>query len=309
MQSKFFNKGLLFILLFSHKNLNAQIADTSVIKQHLIAITGANGFRNYKDTNTLNEVAGYIFNDFAKYADTVYYQYFFVEGTRYKNVVARINSNKNLPVIVLGAHYDVCGYQNGADDNASGVAGLLESARLLSNQINNYTIELVAYTLEEPPFFRTEFMGSNVHAQNLLKNETDVFGMVSLEMIGFFSDDAHSQDYPLNFLKLFYGNKGDFITLVNRIQKGKFARNFTKTYSKNKLIHSKKFTGPHTLTGIDFSDHMNYWNSGISALMLTDTAFYRNKNYHESGDTIESLDLKRMSKVIDTLVETLLNLK
>jgi Zn-dependent M28 family amino/carboxypeptidase len=309
MLLNFCNKYIaLFFLFFSH-NLNAQNADTSRILQHLTAITELKGFRNFQDTNALNEVAGYIYDDFTKYADTVFYQYFFVGNVRYKNVIARINSNKKLPTIVLGAHYDVCGLQKGADDNASGVVGLLETGRLLWDRNLNYAIELVAYTLEEPPFFRTEFMGSNIHAEKILNNESNVYGMISLEMIGYFSDDEHSQDYPLRFLKLFYGTKGNYITLVNRFNKGEFARSFTKSYSKNEHISTKKFTGPQSLTGIDFSDHMNYWNRGISALMLTDTAFYRNKNYHESGDTIESLDSYRMSKVIDALVETLLNLK
>jgi Zn-dependent M28 family amino/carboxypeptidase len=289
--------------------LKAQNADSLRILEHLTAITEIEGYRNFQDTNALNEVAEYIYNDFTKYADTVFYQYYFVGNMRYKNVIARINSNKHLPTLVLGAHYDVCGLQKGADDNASGVAGLLETGRLLKGKNLNYAIELVAYTLEEPPFFRTEFMGSNIHAEKIVEDETDVYGMISLEMIGYFSDDENSQDYPLRFLKLFYGSKGNYITLVNRFSKGTFARSFTKSYSKNEHISTKKFTGPQSLTGIDFSDHMNYWNRGISALMLTDTAFYRNKNYHESGDTIERLDIHRMSKVIDALVETLINLK
>jgi Zn-dependent M28 family amino/carboxypeptidase len=287
----------------------AQVCDTSKIKSHLIALTEVKGFRNYKDTNALNEAADYIFNEFLKNTDTVFYQYFFVGKARYKNVVARINSNKNLPTIVLGAHYDVCGEQQGADDNGSGVAGLLETGRLLQNKNLNYSIELVAYTLEEPPFFRTEFMGSAVHAAHLIKSESNIRGMISLEMIGYFSDEANSQDYPLKFLKRIYGTKGNYITLVNRFNKGRFARTFTRIYSNTNHILAKKFTGPQSLTGIDFSDHLNYWNQGISALMLTDTAFYRNKNYHETTDTIECLDIHRMSKVIDALVETLLKLK
>ncbi len=299
---------ITLILLFSKFNLVAQKSDTSLINKHLNCITKTDGFRNFKDTTVLNQIAAYIFNDFNKYADTTYYQYFNLGGVNYQNVIARINDDADLPKIVIGAHYDVCGFQVGADDNASGIVGLLETARLLSKQNLNYSIELVAYTLEEPPFFRTEYMGSFVHAKQLKNDSSNVYGMVSLEMIGYFSDEIKSQDYPLDFLKLFYGNKGNFITLVNCFNSGKFAKKFTKAYSKNQLIDSKKFLGPKSLTGIDFSDHMNYWHHDISSLMITDTAFYRNKNYHEKTDTLETLDINRMSKVIDVLVQTLLDL-
>ncbi len=309
MLSKLLFKILLLSTLFFNYSSLAQKSDTSLIFNHLNKITKTNGFRNFSDTNVLNEVADYVFTNLSKYADTTFYQNYYLEGVRYKNVIARINSKKGLPVIVLGAHYDVCGFQEGADDNASGVVGLLESARLLSNQKLNYCIELVAYTLEEPPFFRTEYMGSHIHAQSLIDSNVDVYGMVSLEMIAYFTDVDKTQDYPLNFLKLIYGNKGDYITLVNCFRKGKFAKNFSKQFANNNLINSKRFTGPKYLQGIDFSDHMNYWKHSFSALMLTDTAFYRNKNYHQKSDTLETLDIFRMSKVIDTLVQTLKDLK
>jgi Zn-dependent M28 family amino/carboxypeptidase len=109
--------------------------------------------------------------------------------------------------IVIGAHYDVCQEQEGADDNASGVVGLLELARLLKNEKLKYKIELVAYTLEEPPFFRTEYMGSFIHAQSLQQAKTDVLGMICLEMIAYFSDKKGSQEYPIGLMSLFYGKK------------------------------------------------------------------------------------------------------
>jgi hypothetical protein len=309
MQFKSLTKIFTTLVLFLHFHTIAQKADTVIISNHLEQVLATEGYRNYKDTAVLNQVANYIYNDFSKYADTTFFQYYFFEGIRYQNVVARINSSSDLPKVIIGAHYDVCGNQDGADDNASGIVGLLETARLISSQDLNYSIELVAYTLEEPPFFRTDYMGSYVHAQQLIKEDSKIYGMISLEMIGYFSDEQNTQDYPLNFLKVFYGKKGNFITLVNCFRKGHFAKKFTGLYLKNNLIISKKFVGPKSLTGIDFSDHLNYWRHDISALMITDTAFYRNKNYHEHSDTLETLDIKRMSNVIDALVETLLDLK
>jgi hypothetical protein len=309
MPFKSLTKFFSALVLFSNFSLVAQKSDTVLIYNHLDSIVKTDGYRNYKDTAVLNKVASYIFNNFSKYADTTFYQYYYFQGVRYQNVVARINNNPDLPKIIIGAHYDVCGNQEGADDNASGLVGLLETARLISYKNINYTIELVAYTLEEPPFFRTQYMGSYVHAEQLIKEGSEIYGMISLEMIGFFSDKPNSQNYPLNFLKIFYGKRGNFITLVNCLKKGRFAKKFTRSYLKNKCIYSKNFIGPKSLTGIDFSDHLNYWRHDISALMITDTAFYRNKNYHERSDTMETLDINRMSNVIDALVETLLVLK
>ena len=309
MPLKLSDKFPLLLFLFLASYIIAQKSDTLLINKHLIAVTKTNGYRNFKDTNSLNVVAHYIYNELNLVADTVFFQEYTVDGRGYKNVIARINTRKNLPVIVVGAHYDVCGQQGGAADNASGVTGLLESARLLSGKGMEYEVEFVAFTLEEPPFFRTDFMGSAIHAQHLLETKRNVFGMVSLEMIGYFSDTENSQEYPLKFLSMFYGKTGNYITLVNSLNKGYFARKFTKAYAKNDFIRAKRISGPKSLTGIDFSDHMNYWNRDISALMLTDTAFYRNHNYHQETDTIDTIDKRRMAMAIDALVDTLLNFK
>ncbi len=165
----------------------------------------------------------------------------------------------------------------------------------------------MAYTLEEPPFFRTQNMGSYVHAKYLKDKKIDVLGMVCVEMIGYFKDENHTQDYPIGLLRWFYGNKGDYITVVNQFGGGSFAKNFTKKYKESGQVKTKSFSGPKALQGIDFSDHLNYWHFGYSAVMLTDTSFYRNKNYHQTTDTIETLDLKRMCSVIDGLFWTILN--
>jgi Zn-dependent M28 family amino/carboxypeptidase len=253
----------------------------------------------------LDQVASYIFDQFKPYADSVYYQDYTFNGTRYRNVIASFGINQS-ETIVVGAHYDVCGQQAGADDNASGVAGLLELAVMLSKQAPNERIDLVAYTLEEPPYFRTENMGSYQHAKMLSDEDRKVKGMISIEMIGYFREEKGSQDYPIRMLKLIYGSKGDYITLVNKFGKGKFARKYTRNFKSLNIIKTKKFTGPAALPGVDFSDHLNYWKFGYSALMITDTAFYRNKNYHQSTDTIGTLDIKSMAKVIDSIYRTLI---
>lgn len=230
-----------------------------------------------------------------------------VDGKTYQNVICSFGTN-HLKRIIVGAHYDVCGNQQGADDNASGIIGLLEMARLLKGKELRHRVDLVAYTLEEPPYFRTEHMGSYVHAKSIFDNKIDVYGMLSVEMIGYFKDEKKSQSYPLGFLSLFYGNKGNYITLVKKFGQGKFAKHFGKYYNESKIIRTQTFKGPKKLPGIDFSDHLNYWNFGFSALMITDTSFYRNHNYHQATDTMETLDIGRMAKVIDGIVFSILKL-
>lgn len=282
-------------------------SDTALIKSHLIALTKTEQYRTYKNIDQLNNTAAYIESVFHQYSDSVYIQAYTVHGQVYKNIICSFGTEHKKRIIV-GAHYDVCNNQEGADDNASGVVGLLELARLLKGQQLNHRVDLVAYTLEEPPFFRTAYMGSYIHAKSLADQHVDVYGMISLEMIGYFSDKKKSQSYPIGLLSLFYGNKGNYITLVKKFGAGKFARKFCGQYKSTKTIRTKKFTAPPTLPGIDFSDHLNYWNFGFSALMLTDTSFFRNKNYHEPTDTLETLDLHSMAKVIDGVWHTLMKL-
>ncbi|WP_113660566.1 M28 family peptidase [Pedobacter nanyangensis] len=281
--------------------------DTTSIKNHLKNITKTPSYRNHQNIAQLNITAAYIKKNFSLYSDSVSFQEYEVEGKTYKNVICSFGT-ENKSRIIVGAHYDVCGEQEGADDNASGVVALLELAKQLAGQKLHKRIDLVAYTLEEPPYFRTEYMGSYIHAKYLTDHKIEVFGMLSVEMIGFFSDAKKSQTYPLGILSWFYGNRGNYITLVNKFGKGKFARQFCRQFKQQKKIKTKKFTAPKALPGIDFSDHLNYWNFGYSAMMITDTSFYRNKNYHQKTDTMETLDINRMAKVIDGIYLALLKL-
>ncbi len=283
-------------------------ADTNRIQQLLTQITKTPKPRNYQNLDQLNKTANFIKTEFQKYLDTVYFQEYKVNGITYKNVVGVVNP-KAASTLVVGAHYDVCGSQEGADDNGSGIVGLLELARLFDTVTVDKRLEFVAYTLEEPPYFRTENMGSYIHAKSLFDEKRVVEGMIVLEMIGYFSDEKKSQDYPLGILKLFYGGKGDYITVVNKFGKGKFARKFLhrmKHSDGDKNPEVKSFNAPKALPGIDFSDHLNYWKFGYSASMVTDTAFYRNKNYHQSTDKMELLDLEKMAGVIDSVYKSLL---
>jgi hypothetical protein len=291
----------------SPKNFK-RLSDTSRIRSDLESIINTPKTRNYLNTDILDSVASYIKKEFSKCSERVSFQNFEAYERPYKNVIASLGPEGGERIIV-GAHYDVCGDQDGADDNASGVAGLLELARLLKDKELKYRIDLVAYSLEEPPFFGTENMGSYVHAKSLHDAKIPVKGMVSLEMIGYYSDEKNSQDYPVGFLKWFYGNKGNYITIVQKPFNGSFSRQFKKLSFQENSILTKSFKAPSFIGGIDLSDHRNYWKFGYSAVMITNTAFYRDRNYHTTKDILSNLDVSRIGLVVDGVFRTLMELK
>lgn len=289
------------------KNL-PRLADTSAIKNDLLAIVYTPNYRNFLNVEVLDGVAGYIKSAFLTCTQRVTEQTFEVKGKLYRNIIASFGP-ENGERIIVGAHYDVCGEQDGADDNASGVAGVLGLARLLKNNVLKYRIDLVAYTLEEPPFFAREEMGSYVHAKSLYDAKISVKGMISLEMIGYYSNEKNSQQYPLGFLKWFYGNKGNFITIVQKSTDGDFSKEFKRLAFQNNSILTKSFNAPSFFGGIDLSDHRNYWKFGYSAVMITNTSFYRNHSYHTKGDSLSKLSIPNIGLVIDGVFRTLKEMK
>jgi hypothetical protein len=283
-------------------------ADTARLRQHLMVLTTTPEPRNYLHEASLNQAAEYIGEQLAAAGARLSEQAYPVQGQTYRNLIGSFGPESG-PRLIIGAHYDVCGEQSGADDNGTGVAALLELARLLGRQPNlPYRIDLVAYTLEEPPFFRTKYMGSYVHAKQLHDEKVDVKGMVALEMLGYFDDHKGSQDYPLGPLQLVYGSRGNYITVAQKFGNGRFGRQFARTYKQQASIPVKRFKAPAWLLGIDFSDHLNYWQFGYSAVLLTDTAFYRNKHYHKPTDTLNRLDMRRLGLSVDALLAVALGM-
>ena len=235
--------------------------------------------------------------EFQRAGGTVSEQVYEVKGKTYRNVIAEFGpatTNR----IVVGAHYDGCADTPGADDNASGVAGLVELAHLLADTELKRRVELVAYTLEEPPFFRTQHMGSAQHARRARAEGIDIKAMLCLEMIGYFTDAPNSQRFPSAALKALYPDEGNFLAVVGiggddgLTKKVKVAARGATDLPVHALRASRGF--PY----IDFSDHLNYWNQGYHAVMLTDTAFMRNTRYHTAYDTPDTLDYDRMAKVV-----------
>ena len=259
--------------------------------------------RNWKHPENLDRAAGYIHREFEQANGEVSYQSYEMKGRTYRNVIALFGPDTK-ERIVVGAHYDAFGELPAADDNGSGVAGLIELAYLLKNTPLPVRIELVAFTLEEPlgpgkpGTFRTEYGGSAVHAASLKSQGIPLRIMFSLERIGFFSDADDSQAYSLSLLKLFYPPRGDFILVVGKLSQGWAVRRVKKAMLGASSLPVYSINAPAFVEGIDWSDHYNYWKAGYKAVMITDTAFNRNKNYHTEQDTPDRLDYNRMAMVV-----------
>ncbi|MBI5624503.1 MAG: M28 family peptidase [Elusimicrobia bacterium] len=218
----------------------------------------------------------------------------------FRNIIASFGPD-TAERVVVGAHYDAFGPFPGADDNASGVAVLLEAGRLLGREPLALRVDLVAFTLEEPPFFATPHMGSARHAVKLKEEGVRVRAMLSLEMLGRYSDAPGSQATPSVLLKLLYPSAGDFVAVVTDHASRGLAKPVKAAMSGFGLpVYS--ITAPASVPGIDYSDHSSYWDQGYPAVMVTDTAFYRNKDYHTPKDTPERLDYARMALAAEGVV-------
>lgn len=272
--------------------------------------------RSYDQFDTIERAAQFIHDEFARTGGAVSEQQVPVPGAMYRNIVVRFGPEQG-PLLVIGAHYDshadvqlaahntdgISPYTHtpGADDNASGTAGLLELARLLGRNPPRRPVELVAYVLEEPPFFRTEHMGSAWHARALKAAGREVELMLSLEMIGYFSDLPGSQHYPAPGMASLYSDRADFILVAGRYGDFGLSRRVKAAMAGAGDLPVYSINAPPLLQGIDFSDHLNYWREDYPALMITDTAFMRNPHYHRDSDTFEKLDYARMGKVVQAV--------
>jgi Zn-dependent M28 family amino/carboxypeptidase len=281
--------------------------DEKRLEAHVRALAEEFTPRDWKNRANLTRAAEYIYNELKSYGLAPRYQTFRASGQEYKNVTVELGPASEARV-VIGAHYDAFGPYPGADDNASGVAGVLELARILAKSSLPGRIELVAYCLEEPPHFTTAEMGSAVHARSLREAGVKVKGMISLEMIGYFSDEKNSQAFPLPALKLLYPNEGNFIALAADMEHVPFTNRVKKAMRAATPLGVHAINAPRSVPGIDLSDHRNYWAEGYPALMVTDTAFYRNEAYHTPNDTPDRLDYARMGQVVSGVARAALEL-
>lgn len=263
--------------------------------------------RDQTHPQNLDRAAAYIHSRLAESGGRVSEQPFTISGNTYRNVICSLGPESN-ERIVVGAHYDSYHEYPAANDNASGVAGLIELSRLLSHAQLPLQVDLVAFSLEEPPYFGTAHMGSVIHAQSLNDAGISVRAMLSLEMIGYFSDAPDSQSFPVSLLRAFYPSQGNFIAVVGSLGESSLARRVKRAMLGASSLPVYSINAPRFVPGVDFSDHLSYWKAGYDALMITDTAFYRNHNYHTANDTPERLDYRRMAMAVAGVYGAVINL-
>ena len=277
------------------------------LRDHVLKLSNEFHPRDFTEHANLERSADYIEKELLSAGATTASQEFTAGGQTFRNISGRFGRDTG-PVVVVGAHYDSHDGTPGADDNASGVAGLIELARLLGGSALQESVELVAYCLEEPPFFRSTSMGSYHHARELSGRKVRVTAVIALEMIGCFKDKRGSQDFPAPILRLFYPSRGNFVAVIGDITRRETIKQVKIGMKAATDLPVYSMSAPSRVPGVDFSDHRSYWQFGLPAVMVTDTAFYRNDHYHAPGDTADTLDYERMAKVVVAVFEAVLRL-
>jgi Zn-dependent M28 family amino/carboxypeptidase len=225
-------------------------------------------------------------------------QTFDVGGVRCANIEAELAGSSE--IIVVGAHYDTVWGSPGADDNGSGVAAMLAMARALGQWRPTRTIRFVAFANEELPHFGTAQMGSFLYAQRCRDRGEKIVAMFSLEAIGYYSDAPQSQKYPA-MLQLIYPSTANFIALVSNLRSRKLLRRCARLFRQQSTIAWEKAALPESVPGIAWSDQWAFWRFGYPAVMVTDTALFRNPHYHAATDMPQTLDYDRLGRVVEGL--------
>lgn len=252
----------------------------------------------------LHAAAEFIEREFQALGYAVESQRYISEGSTVRNLIAELpGKDQSKPIIVLGAHYDTVPGTPGADDNASGVAGLLELARLLKDSSRSRTIKFVAFTHEEPPYFYTSQMGSRQYAKALKRQKQKILVMFSLEMIGYAGEHLN-QMYPFVLLRqlMGYPKNGSFIGLVGNVRTMRLVKLVRTTMRESCSVGVESLSAPGFLPPLFLSDHSSFWRRGYPAIMVTDTAFLRNPHYHLPSDTEGTINYSFLAEVVRGLV-------
>jgi hypothetical protein len=269
---------------------------------HVEMLAGKIGERNVWKLQQLDAAAAYIEAELKKSGFTPERQTFEAEGHPVHNIEATFaGASKEIDgeILIIGAHYDSVRGAPGANDNATGVAATLELARLLksADPPSARTIRFVFFVNEEPPFFHSPLMGSVVYAKRSAERKEKIVGMVSLETIGFFSDEAGSQKYPPPFDKHF-PSTGNFIAFVGDTSAADFVTRCVGSFRSHTRFPSQGVAVADSIPGIGWSDHWSFTKQKFPALMVTDTAPFRYKQYHTAQDTPDRVNAEKMARVV-----------
>ncbi len=292
-------------VLVTANSVNTPSVDPQLLKSHVIMLSeklpARGGFEE-----RLNPTLEWIEQQIKPFGKSTRQSYK-VKDESFHNILLDFGPETE-EIIIVGAHYDTAHSLVGADDNASGVAALIELARLLSNNESSLKtrIQLAFYTLEEPPYFRTTKMGSFIHASYLKKTQQKIKVMIALDMVGYFSDEKNSQHFPFPLMDKAYSDRGDFIAVVGNLSNIPAVRRVKKDMISATKLPVYSINAPAIIQGVDFSDHLNFWHFGYPAVLITDTSFMRNTAYHTKEDTADRLNYEKMAEVVKGLYQVLI---
>lgn len=294
-------KKFLTLVLFGFMITGMKSPDEHLIRRHLEKIVGER--TPHSSDVHLSEVMNYLKHSFQTFGYEVERHLFLFSGETFENMIARKKGVQSAEKIIVGAHFDSVPGSPGADDNASAVAVMLELARILADRPFHHTVEFIGFHMEE-----WNMIGSTAYVEKLKKENEKVLGMISLEMVGYTSEEPKSQNMPAGFA-LFYPRVGNFIALVGNIRSIKLLNTFKSQMKSSVRTESLilPFNGK-PLPAVRLSDHSPFWDNGYPALLITDTSFYRNPHYHTADDTLETLNIPFMARVTEGVAQALIKL-
>jgi len=267
------------------------------------------GSRSFYEYDRLKQAEDYIREALENLGCPYSLQSYEYKGKVFSNIVVTLSGqDSDNGSVIVGAHYDTVFGTPGADDNASAVAVLLEICRLLQGHKPLRTLRFVFFTLEEPPLFRSRHQGSYVYARHLKEKKEAVHAMLCLEMVGYFNNQDGGQAFPVPGMNLLYPSTPNFIGIVGNLQSRALVEKVRDSIKRGSTIHVEGIATVPYVPGVDFSDHRSFWKMGYPAVMITDTAFYRNPNYHTENDTIDTLDFVKMASLLKGLVQASVDL-
>ncbi len=271
------------------------------LETHVRVLAHDIGVRSDETYANVQRAAAYIERTLRGLGYEVVSQEFSADDRAYRNLEATLRgTSKPQEVVVLGAHYDTAEQAPGADDNASGVAGVLELAQVFAQERQSRTVRFVFFPNEEPPSFPTADMGSRHYATAARERNDQIVAMLSIESIGYYDTEKGSQRYPFP-LNLAYPDVGDFIGFVSNLKSRSLLHRAIAAFRAHATLPTQGAAAPSWVPDVWWSDHWSFWREGYHAIMITDTAPYRNPFYHTPQDTPDKLDYDRMARVVHGL--------
>lgn len=278
---------------------NEQAELRNGLEGHVKFLSGKIGERNLSRRGSLQAAIDYISSKLQQAGYAVTQHTYQVDGQHVSNLEVSIAGSDGAgETVIVGSHYDSAAGSPGADDNGSGAAAILELARLLRGSRLHKNVRLVLFVNEEPPYFQTNEMGSLVYARQLRRDHIPVSAMISIEMIGFYSDLQDSQKYPA-LLGLFYPRRGNFVGFVGNPESRDLVRRSIRTFRESTRFPSEGVVAPASWPGIGWSDQWSFWQEQYPAIMITDTALFRYPYYHTPLDTANRVDFDKMAIVVE----------